>query len=38
MQLKTIRSLVRPIYQELGILPEVATAMQTAAALQTPPE
>jgi MFS family permease len=37
-QLKTIRNLVRPIYQELGILPEVATGMQTAAALQTPPE
>jgi MFS family permease len=37
-QLKTIRNLVRPIYQELGILPEVATGMQTAAVLQTPPE
>jgi MFS family permease len=37
-QLKTIQNLVRPIYQELGILPEVATGMQTAAALQTPPE
>jgi len=38
LQLKTIRSLVRPIYQELGILPEVATGMQTGAFLQTPPE
>src|SRR5205814_28745 len=37
-QLKEIRSIVKPIYQELGILPEVATGMQTAAALQTPPE
>ena len=37
-QLRTIRSLVRPVYQELGILPEVASAMQTAAVLQTPPE
>lgn len=38
LQLQTIRAAVRPIYQELGILPEVASGMQTAAALQTPPE
>jgi MFS family permease len=38
LELPRIRALVRPIYRELGILPEVATGMQTAAALQTPPE
>jgi MFS family permease len=37
-QLPRIRELVRPIYRQLGILPEVAAGMQSAAALQTPPE
>ena len=37
-QLKEIRRQIRPIYQELGIIPEVATGIQTASALQTPPE
>jgi MFS family permease len=37
-QLKGIRSIVRPIYIQLGILPEVATGIQAAAALQTPPQ
>jgi MFS family permease len=38
MQLKTVRKVMRPIYQQLGILPSIATGLQTAAALQTPPE
>jgi len=38
IQLKEIRRIVKPIYVELGILPEVATAIETAALLQTPPE
>jgi MFS family permease len=37
-QLKEIRRQIRPIYRELGIIPEVATGIQTASALQTPPE
>jgi MFS family permease len=37
-QLKGIRKVVRPIYVKLGILPEVATGIQAASALQTPPE
>ena len=37
-QLKALRRVVRPIYQELGILPSIATAIQTAAVLRTPPE
>jgi MFS family permease len=37
-ELPEIRRQVRPIYQELGIIPEVATGIQTASALQTPPE
>lgn len=38
MQLPEIRRIVKPIYMELGILPEVATAIETASLLQTPPE
>jgi MFS family permease len=38
LELQEIRRLVKPIYVELGILPEVATAIQAAAILQTPPE
>ncbi|HYR84058.1 MAG TPA: MFS transporter [Terriglobia bacterium] len=37
-RLSEIRRIVRPIYVELGILPEVATGIQAASALQTPPE
>jgi MFS family permease len=37
-QLKEIRTVVRPIYVQLGILPEVATGIQAASALQTPPQ
>ena len=37
-ELRRIRMQVRPIYVELGILPEVATGLQAAAALQVPPE
>jgi MFS family permease len=38
VQLRTVREAMRPIYEELGILPVIATGIQTAAALQTPPE
>jgi len=38
LQLKSIRSAVRPIYTQLGIIPEVATGIQSASVLQTPPE
>jgi MFS family permease len=37
-QLKAIRSVVRPIYVQLGILPEVAEGLQAASVLQTPPQ
>ena len=37
-QLPAIRSAVRPVYVRLGILPEVATAVQSASTLLTPPE
>jgi MFS family permease len=37
-RLPAIRALVRPIYIQLGILPEVATGIQAATALQVPPE
>jgi MFS family permease len=37
-RLPDIRRLIRPIYTEMGILPEVAAALQSASALQTPPE
>jgi MFS family permease len=36
--LEEVRRVVRPIYVELGILPEVAQAIQSATALQVPPE
>ncbi len=38
LQLPTLRKLVRPIYQQLGILPQVATGMQAATHLTMPPE
>jgi MFS family permease len=37
-QLSAIREHVRPIYRTLGIIPEIATGIQSASALQTPPE
>jgi MFS family permease len=37
-ELPAIRALVRPIYMRMGILPEVAQGLQTAANLMTPPE
>ena len=37
-RLPEIRRRVRPIYRELGLLPEVAEGIQAASALQTPPE
>jgi MFS family permease len=37
-QLPRIRSVIRPIYKKLGIIPEVAAGMQAAAGLCTPPE
>ncbi len=37
-RLPAIRVEVRPIYVKLGILPEMALAVQQASALQTPPE
>jgi MFS family permease len=38
LRLKGIRQLVRPIYVRMGILPEVATGLQSAAELTRPPE
>jgi len=37
-QLSVMRELVRPIYRTLGIIPEIASGIQNASALQTPPE
>jgi len=37
-KLPEIRRVIRPIYRELGILPEIAEGIQHASALQTPPE
>ena len=37
-QLSTLRQLVHPIYVRIGILPEVATGIQTASLLQEPPD
>ena len=37
-KLPEIRRAVRPIYAEMGILPEVAAGLQSASAMQTPPE
>lgn len=38
MGLPKARELVRPIYQRLGILPEIATGLHTASHLSSPPE
>jgi MFS family permease len=37
-QLRAMREVVRPIYRTLGIVPEVASGIQSASALQTPPD
>jgi len=37
MHLEEVRREVRPIYRQLGILPEIAQRIQQAAVLQTPP-
>ncbi len=37
-ELPAIRAVVRPIYIRMGILPEVASGLQTASNLLTPPE
>lgn len=37
-KLKTLRKLVHPIYVKLGIIPEVATGIQSASELNIPPE
>ena len=38
LRLPHMRERVRPIYVSMGILPEVATGLETATALTTPPE
>ncbi len=38
LRLPELRRVVRPIYIELGIIPEVAGGIQAATTLQTPPE
>jgi MFS family permease len=38
LKLPQLRTLVRPLYVRLGILPEVAAGLQTAAELTRPPE
>jgi MFS family permease len=37
-QLPALRKLVRPIYIQMGIVPELATGINTASSLQEPPE
>jgi hypothetical protein len=36
--LPSLREKVRPIYRRMGILPEVASGLQTATELNVPPE
>ena len=38
ISLPRLRQMARPIYQRLGILPEIATGLQTASSLTAPPE
>ena len=38
VQLKHVRRIIRPIYIQLGIIPEVAEGLQAASSFQTPPE
>jgi hypothetical protein len=37
-QLPSLRKLVRPIYQQMGIIPELATGINSASVLQEPHE
>lgn len=37
-KVEVLRKMVRPIYAGMGILPEVAGGLQSASAMQTPPE
>ena len=37
-QLPTLRRLVRPIYAQIGIVPELARGINAASALQEPPQ
>jgi len=37
-QLKTIRKLVAPIYRKIGIIPEIAAAVQNTSNMRVPPE
>ncbi|MGH9395189.1 MAG: MFS transporter [Terriglobales bacterium] len=37
-RLPQVRAAIRPVYRQLGILPEVTSAIQAAAQLTTPPE
>ncbi|MDX5442773.1 MAG: MFS transporter, partial [Hymenobacteraceae bacterium] len=38
LQFNKLRAMVRPIYQRLGILPEIASGLQSASNLTSPPE
>jgi MFS family permease len=38
MRLPYIRKIIRPVYREMGIIPEVAIGLQTADELRKPPE
>lgn len=38
IQLPAIRRLIRPIYAQIGIIPEIAEGINTASVLQEPPE
>lgn len=38
LQLPTLRQLIRPIYVQIGIIPELATGIHAASVLQEPPE
>lgn len=37
-RLRTVRDAIRPVYQRLGIIPEMTAGIQSAAALTTPPQ
>jgi hypothetical protein len=32
------KTLIRPVYREMGIIPEIAEGIQTAGNLRTPPQ
>jgi len=38
MNIESVRKAIRPIYAQLGIIPAIATGIQTVSALQIPPE